>query len=240
MYNGCRPVPIIFCCILGLSATKPHPIPKPRKRSVKSELALFQWLEHCLDVNYCTAELKEDPKLPGVLLSELPRLETITSKGAVIDLRKEIGVSISIPENTTQEEQTVELAAGFSGAYEMPEGVQSVSPAYLIKTTEEGRFRKDVDVTLQHNANLETMEDCKEMIFLGANLTPTHTDSDSNPVYKFEEIKGSHVEFSPGKKHGGITLSSLFSLFKVGRRQSRKENKGRIILWGGVLPSFDL
>ena len=221
------------------SATKPRPVPKPRKGRVQGELALCEEVEHCLKVNYCTAKLQEDLKLPGFFLSELPRRETITSKGAVIDLRKEIGVSISISEDTTQEEQTVEIAAGFSGAYEMPEGVQSVSPAYLIKTTEEGRFRKDIDVTLQHNANLETMEDCKEMIFLGANLTPTHTDSDSNPVYRFEEIKGSHVEFSPGKKHGGITLSSLFSLFKIGRKQSGKENKGRIIVLDCVLTSFD-
>ena len=180
---------------------------------------------------YCIAELQEDPKLPGVLLSELPRREIVTSKGTEIDLKNEIGVSISIPEDSTRKEQSLDLATGFSGVYEMPNGVQSVSPAYLIKTTEEVTFRKDVDVTLQHNANLETMEDCKEMIFLGANLTPTQRDSDSNPVYKFEEIKGSPVEFSPGKMHGGITLSRLFSLFKIGRKQGDKSKLFSIILW---------
>ena len=107
----------------------------------------------------------------------------------------------------------------------MPEGVESVSPAYLIKTTNEVEFHEPVDVTLQHTSYLHTAEDCKEMMFLKASITSTaHKDSESRLT--FEEIDGASasVKFSPKEGHGILKLKKLFSWFKIGRKKSGKKS----------------
>ena len=99
----------------------------------------------------------------------------------------------------------------------MPEGVESVSPAYLIKTTNEVEFNEPVDLTLQHTSYIQTAEDCKEMVFLKASIT-SHKDSDSR--LKFEEIDNASaaVKFSPGEGYGSLILKKLSSWFKIGRK----------------------
>ena len=105
----------------------------------------------------------------------------------------------------------------------MPEGVESVSPAYLIKTTNEVEFREPVDVTLQHTSCIQTAEDCKEMVFLKASIT----SADSDSKLKFENIDNASaaVQFSPGEGHGRLKLKKLFSWFKIGRRQNEKKSQ---------------
>ena len=154
-----------------------------------------------------------------------PRQETITPKGGEINLKDEIGATLSIPRNSTAKDEQVNFTTGFSGSYEMPEGVESVSPAYLIKTTNEVEFNEPVDVTLQHTSNLQTAEDCKEMVFLKASIT--HEDSRSDSILSFEKIDNTSaaVSFSPGERHGRLKLKKLFSWFRIGRKESG--NRGR-------------
>ena len=154
------------------------------------------------------------------------RQETITSKGGEINLKDEIGATLSIPINSTArgEHVQVNLATGFRGTCEMPEGVESVSPAYLIKTTNEIEFREHVDIKLRHTSNLQTAEDCEEMVFLKANIT----QNDSNSRLHFEKIVDSDsVNFSPGERDGRLKLKKLFSWFKIGRKQSRNKSRNR-------------
>ena len=149
---------------------------------------------------------------------------TITSEGGEINLNDEMGVTITTPRNSIAKDEQVNLATGFSGSCEMPEGVESVSPAYLIKTTNEVEFREPVDVTLQHTSNLQTTEDCKEMMFLKARITSTpHKDSDSK--LKFEEIDNASaaVKFSPGERHGKLKTKKLISWLKIGRKQKSRD-----------------
>ena len=112
----------------------------------------------------------------------------------------------------------------------MPEGVESVSPAYLIKTTNEVEFNEPVGLTLQHTSYLQTAEDCKEMVILKASITLTsHKDSDSR--LKFEEIDNANapVKFSPGEGYGRLILKKLSSWFKIGRKLlSGKKSRDQI------------
>ena len=150
---------------------------------------------------------------------EPPRQVTITPKGGKIDMKNEMGIAITFSRNSTAKDEQVNLATGFSGSCEMPEGVESVSPAYLIKTTKEIEFREPVDLTLRHVSSLKTAEDCKEMVFLKASSTSTaHKDSDSR--LKFESIDNASaaVKFSPGEQHGRVKMNKLFSWFKIGRK----------------------
>ena len=150
--------------------------------------------------------------------------QIITSKGGEINLKDEIGATLSIPRNSTAKDERVNFSTGFSGLCEMPEGVESASPAYLIKTTNEVEFKKPVDVTLQHTSNLQTAEDCKEMMILEASCI-THEDSDS--ILSFEKIDNSSgaVSFSPGERHGRLRLKKLFSWFKIGRKQNGNKSR---------------
>ena len=168
--------------------------------------------------------LKRHPKLPGVAFSKLPQQETITPEGREINLEEEIGASISVPKEAVLEDKHIQITSSLSGSFLLPDDVESVSPSYLIKTTKKMEFSKEVDVRLQHTANLETEEDCKDMVFLKASLSPRDSGSKAGPVYKFEEIKEKEVEFSPGKRRFGmIKLKQLFSWFKIGRK--KKESK---------------
>ena len=158
------------------------------------------------------------------LLFEPLNQVTITSEGGEINLKDEIGVTITIPRNSSDKDEQVNLATGFSGSCEIPEGMESASPAYLIKTTNEVEFNEPVDVTLQHTSNLQTAEDCKEMVILEASCI---THEDSNSILSFEKIDNSSgaVSFSPGERHGRLRLKKLFSWFKIGRKQNGNKSR---------------
>jgi hypothetical protein len=106
----------------------------------------------------------------------------------------------------------------------MPDGIESASPAYLITTANEVEFKKDVDVRLQHNADLQTQKDCHDMVLLQASSTPKYKGRHPSPIYEFEEFDGGGGEtFStlPGKRRfGNFRWRRFSSLFRIGRRQS--------------------
>ena len=107
--------------------------------------AAFVISEHLIQVTICyyvDLEKVKDNKIsrqevvPNAEFEPAPlRQEIITSKGGDINLKDEIGATLSIPIDCTAKDEQVNFAAGFRGSCEMPEGVESASPAYLIKTT---------------------------------------------------------------------------------------------------------
>ena len=196
-----------------------------RTRFARS-LIMYASYFHFALVHLCKDCKKAQPSKQEIMPREPapPRQETITSKGGEINLKDEIGATLSVPRNSTAKDEQLNLAVRFSGSYEMPEGVESVSPAYLIKTTNEVEFHEPVDLTLQHTSYLQTAEDCKEMVILKASITSTaHEDSDSR--LKFENIDNdiAAVKFSPGERHGELKLKKLSSWLKIGRKQKSRD-----------------
>ena len=146
----------------------------------------------------------------------------ITSVAKEIDLKEEMGMAISIPRNAAAREEQIELTASFSGAYKLPEDVTSVSPAYILETRREVEFRKDVEVTMQHTASLQTAEDRQDMIVMKAtSKTPNETPSQRGSIRMFEEMKGAKLELTP---HYAKMKVKRFvsSVFKIGRRKKSK------------------
>lgn len=162
-------------------------------------------------------------------MSEPPRQETITSEGGDINLEDEIGACISFPRDATLEDEELKVVTGFSLHHEMPKDVESVSPAILIKTANEIEFSKEVHVRMQHNANLKTAEDCSNMVFLMASITPSQSGPGCKPLYKFEVIEGSEAKFNPGEKTGVVKRKSLFSWLKIGRKKRDNHSEGMYI-----------
>ena len=161
-----------------------------------------------------------EPELPGVIVSEPQRRETVSLEGAEI---QDVGVSLSISRNSVIEDEGLIIQTTFCGPFAMPAGVDSASPAYLIKTANEMEFKKDVDVKLQHNADLRTEEDCKDMVLLQASSTPTYKGRDPSPIYEFEEIDGGDGTFSPlpgRRRFGNFKWRRFSSYFRIGRKRS--------------------
>ena len=161
--------------------------------------------------------LHVDPKLPGAILSRPPRKVTITPRGKEVDLLQEIGLSISIPRNATLKDQQLDVAASFSGACTMPADMASVSPEYIIQTRQKVEFRKEVELTFQHVADLQTKEDRRNLVVMKASPTPSQRGHASSGTQKFEEVRGAKLEVSPG--YVKMKVKKIGSaIYKVGKK----------------------
>ena len=99
--------------------------------------------------------LHEHEDLPGVILSQLLKEARVTSRGKGI-CREEIGASLVIPRNSVAGEVKVGLAAGFSGSHDIPEGMEAVSPAYVVTADKSMELSKDMTLTMQHTVENTT------------------------------------------------------------------------------------
>ena len=180
-----------------------------------------------LDIAICSSQrdiikqitnLRTSPLFPGILFSEGVKKETITASAKEIHLRN-VGFSLSIPENAlpfTDPPLEVQIRPCYSGSWEVPENLELVSPAYIMKPSRKVLFRKEVSVKIWHHANLETEEDCEDMVFLSASTTPEYRDG--RPVYAFQDITGVKGSFRPREEQpaGEIALKHfcILGIFK--------------------------
>ena len=109
--------------------------------------------------------LHEHEDLPGVILSQPLKEARVTSRGKGICREKEIGASLVIPRNSVAGEVKVGLAAGFSGSHEIPEGMEAVSPAYVVTADKSMELSKDMTLTMQH-----TVENTTGMVLVEADI----------------------------------------------------------------------
>ena len=163
------------------------------------------------------AELKEKSAYPGILFSEGVKRESITSDEKTINL-EDVGISITFPKNSlpsTDPPLEISIQSSFSGSFELPDGIKSVSPAYIIKCNRKITFLKDVILKIRHYANLHTEEDCEKMVFLSARCRPEYRGS--SPVYVFKEMAGTKGLFWPRQEKplGEIQLKH-FSIVTIG------------------------
>ncbi len=79
-------------------------------------------------------------------------------------------------------------------------------------------FIKDVTLKIRHYANLQTDEDCADMVFLTASFSPKFRES--KPVYVFKEMKAANVSFKPNEEEpvGEVALRH-FCISSLGKRK---------------------
>ena len=118
-------------------------------RNKKNQTALEIAKENnYLDIISLFAELKEKAAYPGILFSEGVKKESITSDEKTIYL-EDVGISITFPENSlppTDPPLEITIQPCFSGSFEMPGGIESVSPAYIIKYNRKITFLKRCNI----------------------------------------------------------------------------------------------
>ena len=171
---------------------------------------------------------------PGIFFLKSSIVVHLTVEHTSISRLEDMGIEITIPENSLKEPLELSIHPCFSGPFDLPHGYESASPAYLIKHSKKVDFLKDVTVKIQHYACLQSEEDCEDMVFLSASSIPQYRES--SPVYVFREMQGEKGRFRPGDKVGEVSLRH-FCVLKLGKRKrgmipdsSPKKYKGVILI----------
>ena len=150
----------------------------------------------------------------------MPIVENLTVEHTSISRLEDMGIEITIPENSLKEPLELSIHPCFSGPFDLPHEYESASPAYLIRHSKKVDFLKDVTVRIQHYACLQREKDCEDMVFLSASSIPQYRES--SPVYVFREIQGNKGRFRPGDQVGEISLRH-FCILKAGKKKKREE-----------------
>ena len=179
--------------------------------------------------NQCPLFIKQ-PSYPGILFIEgTKREEIVTAKEKTINVEDE-GLSLSIPEGalpSTDPPLQLEIHPCFCGPFNVPQYVELVSPAYILNPSRKVAFQKEVLVKIWHYANLETEEDCKDMVFLSASTRPQYRGD--TPVYVFKKIRGSKGLFRPREEEpvGQIALKHFCTLALGKRKRENGEEESQ-------------
>jgi hypothetical protein len=122
----------------------------------------------------------------------------------------------------------ISLRACFSGPFELPDGYEAASPAYLIQMTGPVMLKTNVTLQIEHFASLQSEEDCEVMSFLSASATPQYRFSE--PVYVFKEIEGAKGIFKPSSQFGEIETDHFSFIITawLKRRRRRLQRGNRI------------
>ena len=126
------------------------------------------------------------------------------------------GVSMKIPQDAVQLDKPVNVSfqTCLSGSFKYPEGYDPLSSVYHIST--DAPFKNDVEVSIEHFANVETVEQAKDMTFFIAQ------PSEGTKEIQFIPMEGG--EFEVGKET--CTLSTRkFGFLSAGIKQTSEMRK---------------
>lgn len=164
---------------------------------------------------------KYDGQYPGIRFFGNLWRHTVTSAGACINWRQEIGVEFDIPTGAVLEGNKLELNVWpcHNGPFQLPEHYELASPVFLISPS--FQFSSKISLKMCHFSNLETVEDCETMTFLSAPATPHASEAQKEPEYLFKELK--EGVFEPDQDYGQILLKH-FCLTGVGRKRKQSSS----------------
>ena len=133
--------------------------------------------------------------------------------------KKDYGVMLVIPPSAVEEKEEVKTEVKVDAPVEtdiiLPPDVEVVSCFY--KTT--GKFSKPVELHLQHNVELTSQEECKQLAFIKAK---------GSPPYKFELLPTDTQEFRPNDNSGVVRLSDLSLVAVVYIKKKLKKIKSAL------------
>ena len=166
---------------------------------------------------------RDEATYPGIIFHETATREALTSEEKKLNYEKEMGISLHIPENAIgfNEATNIVIQPSFSGPFSGPAHLEPVSPAYLVKKEGEVQLQKEITVKIQHNANIETKEDCKDLFFLKADLHPSYRGPLFGPMYIFHVIDRNRVTFSLDNPHFGEAIVNDLSWFMIWRKSPK-------------------
>ena len=120
--------------------------------------------------------------------------------------REDLGVTIKIPPGAVAAGEAVDLTVRpcLNGQFILPEGYKPASPVYLITASTD--FLQDVQVSIEHFADLRSKSDCDDdnIVFLSASTTPVY--GTNGPRYQFVRIPSEKYIFRDGQSVGTVAL----------------------------------
>ena len=114
------------------------------------------------------------------------------------------GFKLVVPPSSVEKGQEIKTEVNIISPekFELPDDIELVSCIYMIETT--GEFFEPVEVYLQHNVELETLEECKQLTFITA---------DGPPPYKFHQLPNdTDQQFRPYDNTGVLKVSHFCSV----------------------------
>ena len=114
--------------------------------------------------------------------------------------KPEYGIKLVVPPSSVEEGQKVEILVSIVTPEEskiiLPSDVELVSCIYKIKTT--GKFTRPIKLHLQHNVELRSQEESKQLAFIRAK---------GPPPYKFKMLPHEYEQlFRPGDNFGVVSI----------------------------------
>ena len=167
-----------------------------------------------------------DDAFPGVCFLGKPLEIPVQSEPVTIS-PPGLGISLKIPFGAVRPDAdkpvNVTIQACLPGPnFKYPEGCTALSAVYHISA--DLSFEKEVELTLEHFAELETEKELSEMTFFKAKSVPTVMDG--REEYIFSPVEGGR--FAVGESH--CTLSTQgFSLISAGTKESSGISKNNML-----------
>ena len=141
----------------------------------------------------------------------------MSSDGGTISWKR-IGFEMNIPPEAVPQGKNLELQVRpcLSGPFDLPQGYQLASPVYLITPTFE--FLKEVRLSIDHFAGLDSNSDCDSMTFISSSSMPSNA---AQSKYVFKLLGGSIFK---KKEHHGVIYIKNFCL--TGTAKQTKNTSG--------------
>ena len=135
-----------------------------------------------------------DDEFPGVTLLGKPVEFTVKPEQKPVTISPPgHGVSLKIPQDAVQPDKPVKVdfKTCLSGPFKYPEGYSPLSSVHHIST--DTLFENDVEVSIEHFANIETKEQAEDMTFFIAK------PSEGNDEIHFIPMEGGKFEVGEGR-----------------------------------------
>ncbi len=169
--------------------------------------------------------LLQTPTHPAVTFYDKPVEKQFTSSGGHADFDN--GVEVTVPASAVSTGTTASIAVQTSLAprdvFDLPEGVVSASPSYLISGES---VSGEVTLDMEHHVQVSSREEADDLSFLEADSSPTRSGN-SGPVYRYKEVPKDRTEFTPGENKGRLKL--VTQLKKIFIKVGRKIRKGTLV-----------
>ena len=130
---------------------------------------------------------------PGIIFSKEKAEKVITSKGGEIVGE---GIKLHVPEGAVKAEDDVKISlqACIGGPFSLPEGMDLVSPVYLIEPP--FAFHQSLRLSIDLFIELKTEEDSRDIAFVSSSTKYIH-DENNEVHWKFRKY-GNSPEFHIG------------------------------------------
>jgi len=167
-----------------------------------------------ITISLVFSHAKHDDGYPGAKFYGEAHSERIRSEGQIL-AKEDVGVTVNVPSGAVIAGKRVDLTVRpcLHGRFILPEGYEPASPVYLIRASMD--FLQDVQVSIEHFADLQNKRDCDNMTFLFASTTPVNGSE-----YYFEEIPPERFVFKE-RQTVGTVAERHFAFMMVAKRQGK-------------------